>query len=75
VDAPAHFGEGAATVDLIAPDELIVPVVVVDIRARVERDHDAMVTSNDVLSWERLHGRLPGRLRAVWPDWLGSAGS
>ncbi|MGO9753211.1 MAG: cyclase family protein [Solirubrobacteraceae bacterium] len=61
VDAPAHFREGAATVDLIPPAELILPVVVVDIRARVERDHDAMVTPDDVLSWERRHGRLPGR--------------
>jgi kynurenine formamidase len=61
VDAPAHFGEGAATVDLIAPDELILPIVVVDIRARVQRDHDATLTPDDVVSWERRHGRLPER--------------
>lgn len=61
VDAPAHFGEGAATVDRIAPEELILAVAVIDIRERVEHDHDATVTSEDVLAWERRHGPLPER--------------
>jgi kynurenine formamidase len=61
VDAPAHFGQGAATVDRIDPDELILPLAVVDIRETVERDHDAVVTPDDVLSWERRYGPLPDR--------------
>jgi kynurenine formamidase len=61
VDAPAHFGEGAATVEKIPPEELILEVAVLDIRARVERDHDATATPDDVLAWEQRHGRLPER--------------
>ena len=61
VDAPAHFGDGAATVDQIVPEELILPVAVLDIRERVEHDHDATVTPDDVLDWERRHGPLPER--------------
>jgi kynurenine formamidase len=61
VDAPAHFGVGAATVDRIAPEELILPLVIVDISERVERDHDATVLPDDVLAWERRHGSLPER--------------
>jgi kynurenine formamidase len=61
VDAPAHFGEGAATVDQIPPEELILEVAVLDIRARVERDHDATATPDDVLAWEQRHGPLPER--------------
>jgi kynurenine formamidase len=61
VDAPAHFGEDAATVDRIAPEELILPLVVVDVRARVEHDHDATVLPDDVVAWERRHGPLPDR--------------
>lgn len=61
VDAPAHFGEGQATVDQIAPEELILPVAVIDISDRVERDHDTTVTPDDVLDWERDHGPLPER--------------
>jgi kynurenine formamidase len=34
---------------------------VIDVRPRVERDHDAAVTPDDVLEWERRHGRLPDR--------------
>jgi kynurenine formamidase len=43
VDAPAHFGPGTATVDRIDPRELVLEAVVVDIRERVRRDHDAVV--------------------------------
>src|SRR5205807_5294660 len=61
VDAPAHFSEGAATVDLIPPEELILPVAVLDISERVAHDHDATVKPDDVLAWEGHHGRLPER--------------
>jgi kynurenine formamidase len=61
VDAPAHFGDGAQTVDQIAPEELILPIAVIDIRERVEHDHDATVIPDDVLDWERRQGPLPER--------------
>jgi len=61
VDAPAHFGAGAPTVDRIPPEELILPVVVIDVREHVERDHDATATPDDVLAFEQRHGPLPGR--------------
>src|ERR1700740_879625 len=41
VDAPAHFADGAATVDRIAPQELLLAACVIDISARVAGDHDA----------------------------------
>lgn len=59
VDAPAHFAEGADTVDLIRPEELILAVAVVDIRERVAHDHDAVLSPDDILEWERRHGPLP----------------
>jgi kynurenine formamidase len=61
VDAPAHFAEGAATVEKIPPEELILEVAVLDIRPRVERDHDWAATPDDVLAWEQRHGPLPER--------------
>jgi kynurenine formamidase len=61
VDAPAHFGDPAATVEKIPPEELILEVAVLDIRARVEHDHDATAKPDDVLAWERRHGPLPDR--------------
>jgi kynurenine formamidase len=59
VDAPAHFAEGAATVDQIRPEELVLAVAVVDLRERVARDDDAVVVPDDILAWERRHGALP----------------
>src|SRR5579884_2769976 len=51
VDAPAHFG-GEQTVERIPPAELILDAAVIDISARVEHDHDAMVLPDDVRAWE-----------------------
>lgn len=61
VDAPAHFDPNGATVDRIDPDQLVLAAAVVDIRDRVEHDDDAVLTPDDVLAWERRHGRLPER--------------
>lgn len=60
VDAPAHFG-GEQTVERIPAEELVLEAVVVDVRERVERDHDATLVPDDVLAWERRHGALPER--------------
>jgi kynurenine formamidase len=61
VDAPAHFAVAGATVDRIDPGELVLEAVVLDVRERVRRDHDAVVLPDDLLAWERRHGRLPER--------------
>jgi kynurenine formamidase len=61
VDAPAHFGAGAATVDRIDPAELLLAAAVVDVRERVTGDHDAVVQPDDILAWESRHGALPER--------------
>jgi kynurenine formamidase len=61
VDAPAHFADGAPTVDRIAPEELLLEACVIDISARVGGDHDATLTPDDVLAWESRYGRLPDR--------------
>ena len=61
VDAPAHFGDPAATVEKIPPEELILQVAVIDIRDRVEHDYDATATPDDALAWEQRHGPLPDR--------------
>jgi kynurenine formamidase len=77
VDAPAHFGPGAATVDRIAPEELILSLAVIDIRDRVARDHDAVLVPDDVLDWERRYGSLPDRSAVVaytgWGTRVGDA--
>src|SRR5262249_30372599 len=51
LDAPAHMFEGGRTVDQIALREMILPLVVLDIHARVAADPDAVVTVSDVAAW------------------------
>ncbi len=61
VDAPAHFAENGTTVDRIDPAELVLPIVVLDVRERLGGDPDGTVHPDDVLAYERRHGPLPER--------------
>ena len=77
VDAPAHFGAGAATVDEIDPAELLLTAAVLDVRERAARDPDAVVEPDDVLAWESRHGPLPDRCAVLaltgWGERAGDA--
>jgi len=61
VDAPAHFASDGLTIDRIDSREWVLEAVVLDIRERVSRDHDALVVPDDLRAWERRNGRLPER--------------
>ncbi len=61
LDAPCHFVEGGLSVDQIAMDSLLVPLVVLDIAERVRVNPDASVEVEDLVAWERRYGRIPER--------------
>ena len=70
MDAPGHFVEGGRFSPEITPAELIVPIVVIDISRRAERDPDAFVTVDDIRRFERRHGRIPeGALVCMDSGW------
>ncbi len=59
IDAPNHFiAEGMALEDLEVRN-LIVPMVVIDISAKAEKDVDAVLTPEDIYAWEAIHGAIP----------------
>ena len=60
MDAPAHFSEGS-TVDKIPAKDLVLPLVVVDIKARATKDPLALLTLGDLKAWESQNGRIPER--------------
>lgn len=76
LDAPIHFAEGGQTADRIPLERLIGPAVVLDVAARAERDPDYRLSREDVLAFERRHGRIePGTIVLLrtgwsryWPD-------
>jgi kynurenine formamidase len=70
MDAPGHFVEGGRLSPEITLEELLVPIAVVDISRRAERDPDAMVTVDDLRRYERRHDRIPkGALVCMDSGW------
>lgn len=72
MDSPGHFDEGNTLVDAIDPDHLIAPIVVVDITGKAMDDPNAMVEPDDLIAYERGHGRIPRRalvcMNSGWAD-------
>ncbi|HKY33082.1 MAG TPA: cyclase family protein [Candidatus Polarisedimenticolia bacterium] len=76
MDAPVHFAEDGLPVDRLPMENLVAPAAVVDISAQALRDPDYRLTPEDVVSFERVHGRIPpGTLVLLrtgwsrrWPD-------
>lgn len=70
VDAPLHFVQGARDLKDIAAEELILPLCVIDITAKVNKDPDYMATEQDILDWEETHGDIPDKaFVALRSDW------
>jgi len=70
MDGPAHFVSGATTADRLPADKFIAPLAVISIESRAAKDADAVVTVDDVLAWEKQHGRLPaGAFVAMYSGW------
>jgi kynurenine formamidase len=75
MDAPGHFVIGGRFSPEITPQELLVPIVVIDISDRAARDHDAAVTVDDLRRFERRHGRIPdGALVCMDSGWAKKIG-
>ena len=70
VDPPAHFVKGMRTVDKIDVKEMILPLVVLDVCAAVAGNPDYIITMDDVIGWEKKHGKIPeGAFVAMRTDW------
>jgi kynurenine formamidase len=70
IDAPRHFSDTAPSLGEIPVGDLVVPLAVLDLKAKAARDSDASVEVADILAWERRHGRLPdGCCVAVNAGW------
>ena len=61
VDAPLHFSEDGLSVAEIPVEDLVVPLAIVDIRAKAEDDPDAQVTPEDISAWIEANGEFPDR--------------
>jgi kynurenine formamidase len=77
MDAPIHFDPKGLFVDQIAPENLVVPVAVIDITAKAQKDPDALVTPDDIRAYERRYGRIPANAAVLmasgWGARIGAA--
>ena len=70
IDAPGHFIAGGRLSPQLRPAELIAPIVVIDISKKPAADPDAVVTRQDVSSFERGRGRIPrDAIVAMYSGW------
>ena len=70
MDGPVHFIAGGPTADRLPAEKFIAPLAVISIETRAAKDADALVTVDDVLAWEKQHGRLPaGAFVAMYSGW------
>jgi kynurenine formamidase len=69
-DTPAHFIFGGATGESIKAEQLVGPLVIIDIAQRASQDPNTEVTIADVEQWESRNGRIPtGAFVAMYSAW------
>jgi kynurenine formamidase len=70
VDPPAHFIRGLRTVDQIPLQEMMLPLVVIDVHAEATKNPDYTLSLERVKKWEAEHGVIPtGAFVAMRTDW------
>ncbi|MEX0848856.1 MAG: cyclase family protein [Candidatus Dependentiae bacterium] len=72
IDAPAHFFSGAMEVEDISLSQLIAPLLVVDVRHKVNNNYDYVVSSKDIQAFEQKFGKIDAESLVVfhtgWSD-------
>ena len=69
IDSPLHCSDGVSA-DRIPAQDLVGPLVVVDIRGRAASNADTQLTPDDLAAWEGRHGPIPdGAIVAMLSGW------
>lgn len=70
VDAPVHFVKGERTLDTFTPEDMVMPLCVIDKSEEVEKNNDYILTVEDILAWESVNGKIPeGAFVAFMSNW------
>ncbi|RDU59550.1 cyclase family protein [Helicobacter marmotae] len=59
IDVPVHFVDNKRTLEQIELKEFILPLVVVNKEREVEQNPDFILSAQDILDWEAIHGEIP----------------
>ena len=75
IDAPLHFTEAGTSVADLAPENLVCPLCIVDIKAKAKDDPNAMVMKSDIEAWVSANGAIPkGACVAMNSGWAAKVG-
>jgi kynurenine formamidase len=70
LDAPIHFARDRMTVDKLPLNQLIAPAIRIDVREKTGKDRSYRLQVDDVLDFERRHGRIqPGTIVLLQTGW------
>lgn len=76
MDAPLHFSADGLSVAEIPVENLVVPLIVIDIRERAAADPDTQLTPDDLKAWISANGDIPDNacvaMNSGWPAYLGT---
>jgi kynurenine formamidase len=76
IDSPLHFSANGLSIDAVPVESLVAPLAVLDIKAKAAKDHDYLVTIDDITGFEKAHGKLPANVALMvdtgWSARLGS---
>lgn len=68
IDAPAHCIKGAESIEQLGLENLLVPVVVIDVSSKANATY--MITVDDIAEFEQTYGEIkPGALVIVRTGW------
>lgn len=60
IDAPVHMSNPmAGGLDIFSPEELVLPLCVINLEDKVEVNPDYMLTVEDIKNWEAEYGKIP----------------
>lgn len=70
MNAPNSFHADGVGIDAYQPKSLVRKAVVVDVRDKVFQNPDYVISIQDILDWEHLHGRIPkGSVVLFYTGW------
>ncbi|MEY3306103.1 MAG: hypothetical protein RLZZ413_141 [Pseudomonadota bacterium] len=75
IDAPLHFSADGTSVDELDPQDLVLPLVLIDITDKAAQDANATLDPEDVEKWISANGAIPsGALVALNSGWAAKVG-
>jgi len=69
LDAPIHFARKGWSVAEIPLERFISPVVVIDLRKKIQDNPDYEITTEDLLEWESSTNQTLSHMAILWTGW------